>query len=124
MASSTSGGVFADDDEREGEKGKKENSGSKFRNSVQSQSKMGGVGGNRSSCGISNKGKSSIVVGMPKGGSSSCGVSVINVGCLCMSSPVTEGTMGEGRDGALKKSRSNEDDSSGSVEAGFGSWKV
>lgn len=38
MVSSTSGGVLANDDADEGEYGKSEKSGSKFRNSVQSVS--------------------------------------------------------------------------------------
>jgi len=38
-------------------------------------------------------------------------------------SPGVDGMMCEGSDRGLKKSRSNEDDSSGSVEAGPGSWK-
>ena len=40
-----------------------------------------------------------------------------------MCSPGTEGTTHEGRDGGLKKLRSNRDESSGSVEAGLGIWK-
>ena len=43
MASSTSGGVLAKDDVGE-ENGKSDRSGSKFRNSVQSQSKVGSSG--------------------------------------------------------------------------------
>ena len=46
MASSISGGVLASDDVGEGEYGKSEISGSKFRNSVQSQSKIGSPGCN------------------------------------------------------------------------------
>jgi len=49
MASLTSGGVLSGDDAGGGEDGKKEGSGSKFRNSVQSQSKVGSPGCNRSS---------------------------------------------------------------------------
>lgn len=56
MASSTSGGVLAnDDDASDGEEGKRERSGSKFRNSVQSQLKVGSADCNISSCGMSNK---------------------------------------------------------------------
>ena len=71
MTSSMSGGVLADDDVSEGEEGKREKSESKFRNSVQSGLKVGRVGGNKSSCGISNQAeKASIEAEMPKGGSS------------------------------------------------------
>ena len=55
MASLTSGGVLANDDADEGEYEKSEKSGSKFRNSVQSVSKVGSPGCDRSSRGISNK---------------------------------------------------------------------
>ena len=48
MASSTSGGVLANDDASEGEYGKSERSGSRFRNSVQSESKAGSPGCDRS----------------------------------------------------------------------------
>jgi len=66
-----SDGVLADDGASEGEEGKRERSDSKFRNSVQSELKVGSVGGNRSSCGISNQAeKSSIEADMPTGGSS------------------------------------------------------
>ena len=59
MASSTSGGVLANDDVSEGEDGKRERSSSKFRNWVQSELKLGRGCCNRSSCGISNKGEMS-----------------------------------------------------------------
>ena len=59
VASSMSGGVLADDDTSEGEDGKRERSGSKFRNSVQSGPKVGSFGCDRSSCGISNKAEKS-----------------------------------------------------------------
>jgi len=49
MASSTSGGVLANDDANDGEYGKREKSGSQFRNSVQSESKVGRPGCNKSS---------------------------------------------------------------------------
>ena len=49
MTSSTSGGVLANDDADEGEYGKSEKSGSKFRNSVQSVSNVGSPGCDRSS---------------------------------------------------------------------------
>ena len=117
-----SGGVLVDDGERVGDGWKKENSGSKFRNSVQSRSKVGGVGGNGLSCGISNKEKSFIASGTPGRGPSLFDVSVISVDRACADSPGAEGMTSEGRDGGLKKSRSN-DDLSGSVETGFGSWK-
>ena len=55
MTSSTSGGVLVDDGASEGEGGKKERSFSKFRNSVQLASKVGGVVCNSSSPGISNR---------------------------------------------------------------------
>ena len=55
MASSTSGGVLADDDVSEGENEKRERSGSKFKNWVQSELELGRAGCNRSSCGISNE---------------------------------------------------------------------
>ena len=40
-----------------------------------------------------------------------------------MDQPVMEGTVYEGRHEGLKKSRSNEGESSGRVEAGLGIWK-
>lgn len=49
MASSMSGGVLAKDDESEGEYGKSGKLGSKFRKSVQSESKVGSPGCGRSS---------------------------------------------------------------------------
>jgi len=55
MASSTSGGVLANEDNSEGEDGKRERSGSKFKNWVQSELKLGSSDCNRSSFGISNK---------------------------------------------------------------------
>ena len=124
IVSSMSGGVVANEDTSEGEEGNSENSGSKFRNSVQSELNVGSVGGNRSSCGISNKeGKSSVGVETLGRGSSLFDVSEITIGRFCTNSPGMEGTVGEGRDRGLKKSRSNEGDSGGPVEAGFGSWK-
>jgi len=50
-----SGGVLANDEVSEGEDGKRERSGSKFRNWVQSALELGRACCNRSSCGISNK---------------------------------------------------------------------
>ena len=55
MASSMSGGVLSSDDASEGDDGKRETSGSKFRNWVQSELKLGRVCCSRSSCGISNR---------------------------------------------------------------------
>lgn len=52
-------GVLVDDDKSEGEDGKGEKSGSKFRNSVQSEVKVGSADCNKSSCGISNKAEKS-----------------------------------------------------------------
>lgn len=49
MTSSTRGGVPASDDAGEGEGGKRERSGSKFKNSTQSVSKVGRSDCNRSS---------------------------------------------------------------------------
>ena len=54
MTSSTSGGVLANDDAGE-EYGESDRSGSKFKNSIQSRSKVGSPGCSRSSWGISNK---------------------------------------------------------------------
>lgn len=58
VASSTSGGVFSNKGTREGE-GKGGRSGSKFKNSVQSESKVRCDDCNRSSCGISNRAENS-----------------------------------------------------------------
>ena len=57
MASSTRGGVLANDETREGEGGKMGRSDSKFRNSVQSELKVGSPNPDctRSSCGGSNR---------------------------------------------------------------------
>ena len=55
MASSMSNGVLADDDVSDGGGKKREKSGSKFRNSVQSEPEVGGGGCNRSNWGTSNK---------------------------------------------------------------------
>lgn len=55
MASSTSGGVLADDGGSKGEGWERVRSGSKFRNSLQSELKEGRTGCSRSSCVISNK---------------------------------------------------------------------
>ena len=55
MASSARDGVLVDDGMSEGEGGKGERSGSKFRNSLQSESKVGTSDCSISSCGISNK---------------------------------------------------------------------
>ena len=49
MVSSTNGGVLANDDARDGEYGKRDELGSKFRNSDQSESKVGSPGCDRSS---------------------------------------------------------------------------
>jgi len=124
VASSTSGGVSVDDDASEGEDGKRERSGSRFRNSVQSESKVRSVGCNRSICGISNKAeKSSTRQVLLEKGASQASVSEPNVCRNCVNSPgMGEVTHGGGGDG-LKKSSSNEDKLRGWVEAGLGSWK-
>jgi len=102
MASSISGGVLADDDASEGEGGKRERSGSKFRNSVQSEPKVGSVDRSRSSCGISNKaGKSSTRAVLSEKSASETGVRELNVCWYCMNLPEAGGRTQEGRDGGL-----------------------
>jgi hypothetical protein len=59
VMSSTSDGVLVNDGTDDGEDDKREGSGSKFRNSVQSASKVESAGCNRSSSGISNKAEKS-----------------------------------------------------------------
>lgn len=54
LASSTSGGVLADDEMRDGEDGGRQGSNSKFKSLVQSESKVEGVGCDRSSWGFPN----------------------------------------------------------------------
>jgi len=56
------------------------------------------------------------------------GTSEFNVSITCdysidRNSPRVEEVVYSGRDAGLKKSRSSEDESSGSIEAGLGIWK-
>jgi len=122
MASSTSGGVLADDDMSEGKDWEREKSGSKFRNSVQSELNEGSAGCNESSCGISNRALSaSIDTAMSAGGALGFNFSTSCVRQARSDSLGTEAPM-HGR--GLKKSRSNEVKSGGVVETGLGIWKV
>ena len=75
-----SDGVLADDDMSEGGDEKRDNSGPKFKNSVQSEPEVGSGGCNRSSRGISNRAeKSSTKEVLSEGGASKVGVSKPNV---------------------------------------------
>ena len=123
MASSAKGGVLADDDKSEGEGGKRERSGSRFRNSLQSESKLGSSDCSRSSCGISSEPGKPVTDEIVSVVAMNVDVNTVVAHHLRTNSPgVGKGTQGK-RDGGLKKSRSNEDGSSGSMEAGFGIWK-
>ena len=117
MASSKSGGVLANDGE------KMERSGSKFRNSLQSEVRICGVGCSRSSCGISNRTEKSSVCPERSGrGSAKPEIRIASEPHKRINSPGGE-VAHEGKEGSWKKSRSNEDNSSGSTDAGLGIWK-